>query len=1039
MTFQLADNSTLNVLGGTVNIGSSISAPPGVTASTISNFTMLAISSGAYTTNAGAVINISGGITTAKGFLIGSAAAVYTNNPPCQINLTGGQLYLDVNGMAVVNGVTGLNTLAVNLSGGTIGATANWVSSVPVTLTTTNGNLTAQATDANGTPFNISFTGGVSGPGGLNKTGGGILTLGGSNSYAGSTTVFNGQLTFSNAVGTSIGTVSMNSGTVLSTVLGAKGQSWTNAGLAMANNATVDFNFANVQLSPLASVIRVAGDLSLDSSDSVTIEGNAILVGTYPLMTCSGTLTLTGGTLPSITSLPAGVTANLVQNGNTINLVVSSSPNVSISWGPSASGPWDFATKDWIVSGAGTATNYSDGIALNFDDNANSAVAIALNTTVQPGSLTVNNTAGGTATYSVNGSGAIAGNTSVLLQGSGLLALASANTYSGGTIVNSGTLAINNGGDGTGPSAIGTGPLTLNPGATLDNTSGTNVILNFSNQENWNGNFTYAGSRTNLDLGNGPVTLGSSLAVTVRSNMLSCGGIITDSGLKYQLTVQGPGTLTLSGLNNYSGGTILNSGKLNINNGGDGGPNSALGNTIFTINGGTIDNTSGSDILLHPTVAESWTASFSFGGAGNLDLGSGTLNVSTLTLTLQGNGILKTEGAMTAVGSGAAATMTLQGNGTFQTSGNKNNAGLSVVVNGGTYLMDKTSSANVHSVQGGLTVNTSGTARVTGTGGRQIIATSAGPIVLGGGTLDLFGSSETAYQLTFNSGTLQNSSATAATLTVSNNFLLNGAACNFDVVTSSTLTLLRAISGAGSLVKIGSGALNLTGTNSYTGSTTVSNGLLTVTTATSANRNYTVAAGELEVILDPIGAKLQMTMSNLTFGSGSRIGFDLASGAFGDAASSLISAGAITMNGPITVDVTNAPADSNDEVLLSYTSRTGSGTFVAGNVPSGAYIYDNIANRTVTLTYTPPPPPMPSFANAAAVTTGGAFSGISFSAVNGPANGSYHIVSSTNVDLRPLSAWPVVQSGNFDSSGSFNITLPANPSTPRTFYLLTVP
>lgn len=1030
------DNSTLNVLGGTVNVGIGIAGTPGVTAAGISNFTMLPISSGTYSTNAAAIINISGGITTAKGFLIGSSAAVYTNNPPCQINFTGGSVYLDVNGITVVNGVTGLNSLAVNLSGGTLGATANWKTSVPVSLTGTNGNLTVQTADANGTPYNITFSGGLSGPGGLTKTGDGILTLGGSNTYSGSTIMNAGQMTFSNAVGTSVGSIGVNSGTTLSTVIGAKGQTWTSAGLAVANNATVDFDFANVQLSPLVSVIRVAGDLILDSSDSVTIEGNALLVGTYPLMTCTGTLTVNGGSLPSITSLPPGVTANLAQNGNTINLVVTASPNVSISWGAAASGVWDFATTDWVISGSSVATNYSDGIALNLDDNSKSAVAITLNTTVQPGSVTVNNTAGGTGTYSIGGSGAIAGGTSVLLQGSGVLALGSANTYSGGTIVNSGTLAINNGGDGTGPCAIGIGPLVLNQGATLDNTSGTNVVLNAMNQENWNGDFAYAGSNTNLDLGGGPVTLGANLALTVRSNMLTTSGPITDNGQNYQLTVQGPGTLTLNGTNFYAGGTVLNSGKLNINNSGDGGADSPIGTGPFTINGGTIDNTSGSDVLLHTSAAQFWNSSFGFGGSGNIDLGAGTLNVSTLTLSLQGNGVLRSEGAMTAVGAGAVATMTLDGTGTFQTSGNKNNTGLSVVVNGGSYLMDKASSSTVHSVQGSLIVNSNGIARVTGTGGRQMIPTSAGLVVLGGGTLDLAGSSETMYQVTFNSGTLQNSSATAATLTVTNAFLLNGSACDFDVAANSALTLPRVLSGAGSLVKIGAGTLSLRGTNTYTGSTMVNNGLLTVVTATAASGNYTVAAGELEAVMGPNNAKLQMTISNLTFGSGGRIGFDLASGAFGDATSSVISAGTLSMSGSVMVDITNAPADSNDNVLLSYTGRTGSGSFVAGNVPAGAYIYDNVVNHTVVLTYTPP---APSFSNVAIVTSGGALSGISFSAVNGPANGSYHILSSTNVDLKPLSAWTVAQSGSFDGSGNLSVTVPASPSIGQTFYVLTTP
>jgi autotransporter-associated beta strand protein len=606
--------------------------------------------------------------------------------------------------------------------------------------------------------------------------------------------------------------------------------------------------------------------------------------------------------------------------------------------------------------------------------------------------------------------------------------------------VNSGTLGINYGGDGSGPSGIGTGPLTLNPGATLDNTSGSNVVLNTPLTENWNGDFTYAGSQTNLDLGTGPVIMGSSLAVTVQSNRLTCGGPITDNGLNYRLTVQGPGALTLSGLNTYTGGTTLNSGKLNINNGGDGGADSAIGTGTFTINGGTIDNTSGSDVQLQIAIPEAWNANFSFVGTTNLDLGSGTLNVSALTLTLQNGATLRTEGAMTAVGAGAVATMTLAGNGTFQTSGNHNNLGLSVVVGSGVfYLMDKTSSASVHSAQGGLIVITNGTAKVTGTGGRQIINTSLGPVTLNGGTLDYFGSSESMYLITFNAGTLQNSSANPATLTMTTNINLKGPACKFDVATNSALIIPSAIVGPGSLVAVGLGALNLGGTNTYTGSTTVSNGLLSFTTATLANRNYTVAAGELEAVLDPTGTQLQMTMSNLTFGAGTRLGFDLASGAFGDTTSSLISAGALTMNGNVSVDVTNAPGDTGDNVLFTYASRQGPGVFVAGNVPAGAFIYDNTAGRTVSLTYTQPPPPAPAFSTIESVFTGGVLSGISFSGVHGPPGGSFKIFSSTQVNLQPLSAWTLVQSGAFDGSGSFNVLLSVNPATRQTFYILRVP
>jgi hypothetical protein len=64
---------------------------------------------------------------------------------------------------------------------------------------------------------------------------------------------------------------------------------------------------------------------------------------------------------------------------------------------------------------------------------------------------------------------------------------------------------------------------------------------------------------------------------------------------------------------------------------------------------------------------------------------------------------------------------------------------------------------------------------------------------------------------------------------------------------------------------------------------------------------------------------------------------------------------------------------------------------------------------------------------------------IVFSGIHGPAGGSYHILSSTNVTLQPLSAWTSVVGGSFDALGSFGFTNGINPATPQVYYLLSVP
>ena len=106
--------------------------------------------------------------------------------------------------------------------------------------------------------------------------------------------------------------------------------------------------------------------------------------------------------------------------------------------------------------------------------------------------------------------------------GTGTLALAGSDTYSGGTTLSAGRLNVNN------AAALGTGPLTIS-GGTIGNTSGGAITLSTNNAQNWNGNFTFAGTN-DLNLGTGAVTMSSSRTVTVASNNLTVGGPISGSG-----------------------------------------------------------------------------------------------------------------------------------------------------------------------------------------------------------------------------------------------------------------------------------------------------------------------------------------------------------------------------------------------------------------------------------------------------------------------------------------------------------------------------
>ena len=61
-----------------------------------------------------------------------------------------------------------------------------------------------------------------------------------------------------------------------------------------------------------------------------------------------------------------------------------------------------------------------------------------------------------------------------------------------------------------------------------------------------------------------------------------------------------------------------------------------------------------------------------------------------------------------------------------------------------------------------------------------------------------------------------------------------------------------------------------------------------------------------------------------------------------------------------------------------------------------------------------------------------------FSGAGGSPNGTYHVISSTNIAL-PLTNWIPVLTNTFDASGNFSVTNVIDPNTKQRFFLLQVP
>ena len=192
--------------------------------------------------------------------------------------------------------------------------------------------------------------------------------------------------------------------------------------------------------------------------------------------------------------------------------------------------------------------------------------------------------------------GVISGTGSVTQIGPGTTILTGTNTYTGGTTISAGTLQVGNG--GTAGSI--TGNVTDNGVLAFDRSdsvtfagviSGTGSVTQIGTGTTiLTGTNTYSGGTTisagTLQVGNGGPT-GSIIGnvndngslIFNRSNALSIGGVISGAG---SIEQNGSGTTVLSGINTYSGGTIVNAGTLTVNSA------QALGLGAVEVNGGIL-------------------------------------------------------------------------------------------------------------------------------------------------------------------------------------------------------------------------------------------------------------------------------------------------------------------------------------------------------------------------------------------------------------------------------------------------------------------
>ncbi|MGD0770656.1 MAG: autotransporter-associated beta strand repeat-containing protein, partial [Tepidisphaeraceae bacterium] len=313
----------------------------------------------------------------------------------------------------------------------------------------------------------------------------------------------------------------------------------------------------------------------------------------------------------------------------------------------------------------------------------------------------------------------------------------------------------------------------------------------------------------NVDLG----ATGQTFTIST-GNTLSILNVISDTG---GLTEAGAGTLTLCGANTFSGGTTLSAGQLNVNGA------AAIGTGTLTLNGGTIDNTSGSAITLSTNNAQTWGASFTFGGTNDLNLGTGAVTLGVAGIQLTTNAGNLTVGGNIGDGgdgyglikSGANGTLTLSGNNTFSgpmtfTSGST----------GGHLNIDSATALGL----GTFTIN-SGTTLDNTSSGSITVSNIAG--IYWGGNFTFAGT----HDLNFG----------AFAVTMNNSHTVT--------LTTGTLTFGGVISGVGEkLSEAGNGALVLSGANQYTGGVGLNSGTLDINNASAlgVGGTFTIKGGTID-------------------------------------------------------------------------------------------------------------------------------------------------------------------------------------------------
>lgn len=817
-TVSGAYSNALKIIGGsTMKVEGSTAAGDATGFTTIQNGGTIDIGAGRKVTATGEVIN-------------GQEAVIKIG---ANATFAGGSSDLYNNGtIDVAAGGTFSNGGSINNWGGTLnfnGAGAKMIAG--------NNSIT------NWGQINVT-AGDVTVTGSFDNSNGGKISLSGGN--------MSGVTTLNNGAG---GTVDVGAGRTLSVVtFNSTAGSTTGSGTINASDAI------NLSSGTYGTVFAGTGDLTKSGPGKVTLAGE----NTY-----------SGGT-----TIEAGILE--IGNGGTTGSIVGDVANS----GTLAFNRSNNSTFSGNVTGTGNVTKSGDGTL-----TVTGSMSHAGGTTISAGTLEIGNdgTSGslsgnvsnsGTLAFnrsdSIDFAGVVSGTGDLVKKGAGTLTLTGASTYSGDTLIQQGTLKLGAGGSlaastdvdvaasatfdlnnhaqtigrlsGTGEVKLGaSGALTVDITTTVafegEITGGGSLTKAGTGYLVLTGENTYTGGTTisggKLQVGSGGTT--GSIAGNVsnngelifnRSDDIEFAGQVTGSG---KLIQSGIGVLTLTGENDYSGGTRINSGTLQIGDGGTSG--SITGNVV---NGSTLAFNRSDDIEFAGVISDiggvvkKGAGALTLTGAntykGTTEIEEGTLQVGDGGTSGQITGDVINDGTLIfnrsdSIGYGGTISGTgdlvKDGDGVLTLRGDATHTG-------GTTIKKGTLQIGVGGVTGSLSgdVVNDGTLAFNRYGYEfeGDISGSGSLVQKGLGVLTLTGSATHTGGTSIEAGTLRIGDG-RTTGSISGD-IVNDSALVFD--RSDNITYADDISGTGGVTQQGTGALTLTGTNTYLGGTTISKGTLEI-------------------------------------------------------------------------------------------------------------------------------------------------------------------------------------------------------------------